>query len=214
MTVHDAEQGPYSTIYEVKGSANFDIDLRGVRITGRVSDATNDAAIANARVELLRTDAGGSDLRSTLSDASGGFSFDQVAAGRFEARVQKASYGTARVPMMVGQDGVPPLDVKLSPSQGVAIRVVDARDARPLNGWYHAESDSGESYDGAIAGTAEPAPIALAAGSAPHHRRCCCVRAAHDDAIVAPGEQTVALTPGGTIVVSSSSESVAALRII
>jgi hypothetical protein len=213
VTVHDAEQGPYSTIYDVKGSANFDIDLRGVRVTGRVSDATTDAAISNARVELLRTDAGASDMRSTLSDAGGGFSFDQVAAGRFEARVQKASYGTARVPVMVGQDGVPPLDVKLSPSQGVAIRVVDARDARPLNGWYHAESDSGESYDGAIAGTAEPAPIALAAGS---YRITvgAVAYAPRSMTIVAPGEQTVALTPGGTIVVSSSSESAAALRII
>ncbi len=213
VTVHDAEQGPYSTLYDVKGSANFDIDLRGVRITGRVSDATTDAAIANARVELLRTDAGASDMRSALSDASGGFSFEQVAAGRFEARVQKAGYGAASVPVTVSQDGAPPLEVKLSPSQGIVIRLVDARDAQPLNGWYHAESAAGESYDGAIAGTAEPAPVALAAGSyritvgAPAY-------APRTMTMVAPGEQTVALTPGGTIVVSSSSESVASLRII
>jgi hypothetical protein len=213
VTVHDPEQGPYSTIYDVKGSSTFDIDLRGVRIAGRVSDATTDAAIANARVDLLRTDAGASDVRSTLSDASGGFSFDQVAAGRFEARVQKAGYGAANIPVTVGQDGAPPLEVKLSPSQGVAIRVVDGRNAQPLNGWYHAESGSGESYDGAIAGTAEPAPIALAAGS----YRITVGAAAYAPrtmTIVAPGEQTVALTPGGTIVVSSSSESVSALRII
>ncbi|HXH91145.1 MAG TPA: carboxypeptidase-like regulatory domain-containing protein [Thermoanaerobaculia bacterium] len=213
VTVYDTEQGPYSTVYEVKGSSTFDIDLRGVRVAGRVSDATTDAAIANARVDLLRTDGNASDVRSTLSDASGGFSFDQVAAGRFEARVQKASYGAAAVPVTVGQDGVPPLEVKLSPSQGVAIRVIDARDGQPLNGWYHAESAAGESYDGAIAGTAEPAPIALAAGS----YRITIGAAAYAPRtmiIVAPGEQTVALTPGGTIVVSSSSESVAALRII
>jgi hypothetical protein len=212
VTVHDAEQGPYSTMYDVKGSANFDIDLRGVRIAGRVSDAMTDAAIANARVDLLRTDAG-ADVRSTLSDAGGAFSFDQVAAGRFEARVQKASYGAASVPVTVGQDGAPPLDVKLSPSQGVTIRVVDGRNAQPLNGWYHAESGSGESYDGAITGTAEPAPIALAAGS----YRITVGAAAYAPrtmTIVAPGEQTVALTPGGTIVVTSSSELAAALRII
>jgi hypothetical protein len=213
VTVHDAEQGPYSTLYEVKGSSTFDIDLHGVRITGRVSDATTDAAIANARVELLRTDAGASDLRSTLSDASGGFSFDQVAAGRFEAHVQKASYGAASVPVTVGQDSMPPLEVKLSPSQGVALRLVDARTVQPLNGWYHAESATGESYDGAIAGTTEPVPIALAAGS----YRITAGAAAYAPrtmTIIAPGEQTMALTPGGTIVVSSSSESVSSLRII
>ncbi|HXH41769.1 MAG TPA: carboxypeptidase-like regulatory domain-containing protein, partial [Thermoanaerobaculia bacterium] len=212
VTVHDVERGPYSTIYDVEGSSTFDIDLRGVRIAGRVSDASTDAAIFNARVELRRTDAGASDIRSTLSDANGGFSFDQVAAGSFEARVQKASYGAAAVPVTVGEDGAPPLEVKLVPSSGVAIHAVDARDARPLNAWYHAESAGGDSYDGTIAGTAEPERIALAAGS----YRLTVGAAAYAPrtlTIVAPGEETVALTPGGTIVVTSSNETVALLRI-
>jgi protocatechuate 3,4-dioxygenase beta subunit len=213
VTVLDTERGPYSTRAQVNGSSTFDIDLKGVRLAGRVSDASTDGAIADALVELRRTNAGVSDLRSTLSDANGGFSFDEVVAGSFEARVQRAGYGAVTVGVAVSEAGAPPLEVKLSPSSGMALRVVDGRDARPLNGWYHAEAGSGESFDGAIIGTAEPARIALATGSyrltvgasgyAPRTRT-----------IAAPGEETIALTPGGTIIVSSTSETFAFLRII
>jgi hypothetical protein len=213
VTVLDSERGPYSTRDQVNGSSTFDIDLKGVRLAGRVSDASTGGAIADAFVELRRTSGGVPDRRSTLSDANGGFSFDEVVAGSFEARVQKAGYGAVTVGAAVNEAGTPPLEVKLVPSSGVALRVIDGRDARPLNGWYHAEAGGGESFDGAIAGTAEPAPIALAAGS----YRLTVGAAGYAPrtlTIIAPGQETIALTPGGTIIVSSTSETFAFLRII
>lgn len=213
VTVLDVERGPYSTTIPINGSRTFDVDLKGARVAGRVSDASTGGAIAEALVELRRTDAGVPDLRTTLSDAGGGFSFDEVVAGSFEARVRKAGYGAVTVGVAVREAGAPALEVKLAPSSGVALRVVDGRDARALNGWYHAESGSGESFDGAVAGTAEPAPIALAAGT----YRLTVGAAGYAPrtlTIVAPGEKTIALTPGGTIIVSSSRETFAFLRII
>jgi large repetitive protein len=212
VTVFDTERGSSSKTLTVDGSSTFDIDLKGVKVSGLVSDASTGAALAEAFVELRRTNAGASDVRSTLSDAKGGFSFDDVASGSFEARVRKAGYGAATIGVPVSESGLPPLEVKLVPSSGLALRLIDGRDARPLNGWYHAESGSGESFDGPVGATAEPAPIALAAGTyrltvgAPGY-------APQTLTIAAPGERTVGLTPGGTIVVSSSSETSAFVRI-
>jgi carboxypeptidase family protein len=212
VTVLDTERGPYSTTVAVNGSTTFDIDLKGSRVAGRVSDASTGGALADALVELRRTNAGAPDLRSTLSDASGGFSFDEVVAGSFEARVQKAGYGAATVGVAVSEAGAPPLDVKLAQSSGLSLRIVDGRDARPLNGWYHAESGAGQSFDGVIAGIAEPAPLALAAGS---YRLTVGASgyASRTLTIAAPGETAVALTPGGSILVSSSSETFAFVRV-
>jgi hypothetical protein len=182
-------------------------------LTGRVSDASTGGAIDNALIELRRTNAGAPNMRSTLSDANGAFSFDQIVAGAVEARVQKAGYGAVTVGVTVGETGAPPLDVKLSPSSGLALRIVDGRDGRPLNGWYYAESASGEGSAGVITGSTEPSRVALAAGS----YRLVVGAAAYAPrtlTIVAPGEQTIALTPGATIIVSSSSDSFAFLRIV
>jgi len=217
VTVLDRTNVPYSTTYQVSGSSTFDIDIDGAAVSGRVTDASSGAAIANAAVELRRKDSAVPDVRSTLSDPAGGFSFDQVPAGSYEAKVQKSSYAAASVPVAVGENGAPSIDVRLTPSSGLRLRVVDARDGRPLTAWVHAQSGTGESYDegydGTVAASAEPTSIALAAGS---YRMTAGASgyAPVSLTVTAPGEQTVALTPGGTIVVSSSSDTFAFVRIV
>jgi hypothetical protein len=213
VTVLDRTNVPYTTTYQVSGSSTFDIDIHGATVSGRVIDASSGAAIANAAVELRGKETTAPDLRSTLSDPAGGFSFDQVPAGSYEAKVQKSSYGAASVPVAVGENGAPWIEVKLTPSSGLRLRAVDARDGRPLTAWVHAESSSGEGYDGTVAASTEPASIALAAGS---YRLTAGASgyAPVSLTVVAPGEQMVALTPGGTIVVSSSSDTFAFVRIV
>jgi len=213
VTVVDRTNVPYSTTYQVNGSSTFDIAIEGASVSGHVTDVSNGAAIAGASVELRRTEAAGPDLRSALSDSAGAFSFDQVPAGSYEARVQKSSYGAAAVPVTVGGNGAPSIDVKLTPSSGLRLRVVDARDQRPLSAWVHAQSGSGEGYDGTAAASTEPATIALATGS---YRLTVGASgyAPISVTVTVPGEQMVALTPGGTIVVSSSSDTFAFVRIL
>jgi len=164
-------------------------------------------------VELRRKETGTPGLRTALSDPAGAFSFDQVPAGSYEARAQKPGYGAASVPVAVSENGAPSIEVKLTPSTGLRLRVVDGRDQRPLTAWVHAESGSGEGYDGMVAAGTEPATIALAAGS---YRLTTGASgyAPVSLTVTAPGEQTVALTPGGTIVVSSSSDTFAFVRIV
>jgi len=213
VTVVDRTNVPYSTTYQVSGSSTFDINIEGATVSGHVTDASSSSGIANASVELRRKETGAPDLRSTLSDPGGGFSFDQVPAGSYEARAQKSGYGAASVPVAVGENGAPSIEVKLTPSTGLRLRVVDGRDQRPLTAWVHAESGSGEGYDGTVAASTEPATIALAAGS---YRLTTGASgyAPLSLTVTAPGEQTIALTPGGTIVVSSSSDTFAFVRII
>jgi len=212
VTVLDRTNVPYTTSFEVRGSSTFDIDMRGVSVSGRITDAASGAAVANAAIELRRKDAA-PELRATLSDAAGAFSFAEVPSGSYEASVRKAGYGAASAAVTVGGGSTPPVEVKLTPSSGLRLRVVDGRDGRPLTAWVHAESSAGESYDGTVAASAEAAAIGLAAGAyritagaagyAPASQR-----------VAVPGEQTLALTPGGTIVITSTSDAFAFARIV
>jgi len=213
VTVLDRTNVPYSTTYVVRGSSTFDIAIEGAAVSGHVTDSSTGSAIAGASVELRPAENAGPGLRSALSDSAGGFSFDQVPAGSYEARVQKPAYGAAAVPVTVGENGAPPIEVKLTPSSGLRLRVVDARDQRPLSAWVHAQSGNGEGYDATAAANTEPATIALAAGS---YRLTAGASgyAPISLTVTVPGEQTVALTPGGTIVVSSSSNTFAFVRLI
>jgi len=216
VTVTDVDHALHSTPYEVSGSATFDIDMRGATLTGRVSDAASGAAIPNATIELGRKDAGLPYLRSALADANGAFSFDQVPSGSYEARGEKAGYGAASVPVTVGgngENGEPAIEVKLVASAGLRLRLADARDGRPLAGWYHAAAAGGESYDGAVGGGVESARVGLAAGA---YRMTAGAYgyAARTFSVTVPGEQTVLLAPGGTILVSSGNATLAYVRLV
>src|SRR6185436_16556323 len=203
--------GQYSTPYEVTGSSTFDIDIRGTTLTGRVIDASTGAPIANASVDLRPPGTTAVVYgRATSSDAEGAFSFEQVPAGRYEAGASKSGYGSATVAVTVDDGGAPPVELKLASSAGLSLRVVDARDQRPLGGWYHATSASGETWEDEIrAGDAIP----LAAGSwrmtvgASGY-------ASQTFTATSPGEQTVGLTPGGSIAISSTGDSFARGRLV
>jgi hypothetical protein len=186
--------------------------MRGVSVSGRVTDAASGAAVAGAAIDLRRNDAA-PDLRTALSDAAGAFSFEEVPGGSYEATVRKAGYGAASAAVTVSDRSPAPVEVKLTPSSGLRLRVVDGRDGRPLSAWVHAESSAGGSYDGTVAGGAEAAAIGLAAGS----YRMTAGAAGYAPAtqlVAVPGEQTIAFTPGGTIVIASTSDAFAFARIV
>jgi hypothetical protein len=204
VTVNDLERGAFATSLDVAGSTTFDIDIRGAAVAGKVVDGATGAALANASIELRRRDA--AFIRNALSGANGEFSFEQLPPGAYDARAQRAGYGAATLPVTVGDDGAPPLEIKLTPSSGLALTLVDGRDNRPLSGWAHAEG-SGTSYDGAAAS------LPLAAGSYRITAGASGYAPRTFDA-EAPGERTVALTPGGAIVVASTSNAFAMMRVL
>jgi hypothetical protein len=198
----------YSTSYQIGGSATFDIDLRGAKLTGRVVDAETSAAIANANVDLRRSDA--PYVRSAVSDSNGAFAFDDLASGSYEASARQASYGGSVVAVQIDERDPAPLEVRLTQSSGLVLTVIDARDRRPLSAWYHAVSASG-SFDGSLG--AEPSSIALASGA--YELTVGAIGYASITINVsAPGRQTVALTPGGTLLISSTSDAFVRARLV
>jgi hypothetical protein len=200
----------YSTSLEVSGSSTFDIEVSGAMLAGRVIDSGSGAAIANANVELRQRSA--AVVRSATSDANGTFSFDDLASGAYQASAQKSTYGSSVVAIDIDGGDPAPIEVKLTPSSGLTLKVVDARDRRPLNAWYHAVStatSAGGSFDGVVGSERIP----LAAGS----YRVTITAIGYASSTInatAPGERLVALTPGGTIVVSSTSDAFVRARLV
>ena len=210
--VSDVTTGQYSTPYEVTGSATFDIDIRGTTLTGRVLDAGTGAAIAGASVDLRPP--GASQVlygRSTSSNAEGAFSFEDVPAGRYEASARKSGYGSATAAVTVDDGAASPIELKLASSAGLTLRIVDARDRRPLDGgWYSATSSSGETWEDDLR-TGDAIPLAsgtwrIIAGASGY--------APQTFTATAPGEQTIGLTPGGSIAISSTGTSFARARLL
>jgi uncharacterized GH25 family protein len=203
--IFDPERGPYSTNYTVSGSATFDIDIRGVVVRGRVVDASSGAALTDTQVSLRRKDGTSFPTSVTVTDAAGGFSFDSVPAGTYQASAEKTGYGATSNDLVVGDTAGDALDIKLTPAAGIVLRVVDARDQRPLGAWYHAVGPKGEVYDDYIRfnSSTESLRIPLAPGT---YR---VTVGASDYAIQSftidsPGQRMVGLTPGGTIMVSTT----------
>lgn len=210
VTINDPSRGLYVTTYTVSGSDTFDVDMHGVTVRGRVIDTATGAPVDQAGVTLRKKDmsTGGVPVSTVITDAGGNFSFDLIPAGAYKATAEKGDYGSATTDVTVGDNGADAIELQLTPSQGIVLTVVDARDPqqRPLNAWYHAISTAnGTTYDDYVrmASSAEPVKIPLPAGSflvtvgaqgyAQRTRQ-----------MTSPGAQTVGLTPGGTIVVSST----------
>jgi protocatechuate 3,4-dioxygenase beta subunit len=200
--------------YTVSGSGTFDIDMHGTSVTGRVLDATTNAPLTDAVIEM-RPMAGTTGMTVRAStDATGGFTFEQVAAGTYDVTAQKTSYGAATTSVVVADNGTAPVELKLNPSQGLVLHVVDARDQRPLTAWATAVGDDGREYTGGSA-SGIPGPLTLSVN--PGHYTVtvgASYYASQTISVNAPGEQTVAITPGGTIVVTYSGSAPALVQIL
>jgi len=210
VTVMDPNRGPYSTSYTVSGSDTFDIDMRGTPLRGHVIDTASGAPVQDAMVTIRRTDpsVAGIPVSATSTDAGGNFSFDSVPAGSYKATAEKSDYGAGTSDVTVTDNGADAIELQLTPTPGILLKVVDARDQRPISASYHAVSVSNpeEVHDDFIrmmASSTEPMKITLTPGQwkvtvgAQNY-------ASQTFTLTSPGAQTVGLTPGGTIVVSST----------
>jgi 5-hydroxyisourate hydrolase-like protein (transthyretin family) len=210
VTVMDPQRGPYSTTYTVSGSATFDIDIRGTTLRGRVVDTSTGQPVADAMVTIRRKDASvaGIPISQTPTDAGGNFAFDMVPAGAYHASAEKPDYGTASSDVTVSDSGADPVQLQLTPSPAILLKVIDARDQQQLNAWYHAVSDANPAdvHDDMLrtmSSSTEPIKVTLAAGVW-HVTVGAQGYATTSFDITSPGQKIVGLTPGGTIVVSST----------
>ncbi|HEX8253635.1 MAG TPA: carboxypeptidase regulatory-like domain-containing protein, partial [Thermoanaerobaculia bacterium] len=210
---------PYSTTYTVRGSDMFDIDYRTSGIRGRVVDAANGEPILNANVQLQpqgQTE-GFRMLRSASTDTAGTFLIESVQPGNYVVTTSHDGFANQVLDLTVPESGVDNLEVKLSKNDGVTLRVVDARDNRPIRATvfvYNAQGqlvyESGRISFGEDDANEVRLPVAAGAYTASVTAS---GYAPLNISLQAPSMR-VALTPGGTLLIRSKHSERRRFRII
>jgi protocatechuate 3,4-dioxygenase beta subunit len=220
VMVNDLDRNiSFSTTYEVKGSGNFDIDVKVMSLRGRVLDASTGTPLEDAHVELRAVQTSGTGMtmtRGAATDANGAFVVESLSAGSYTAVADKDGYGNMVRDVTITDSGASDVEFKLSPNAGLTLRIVDARNNQLLNGYVSITDMQNRvirTPSFRFGGAAEEVKLSLAAGTyrvtvfAPTY-------AAQVLTISSPGTQTIGLTPGGSLVVKSKSSSRERARLI
>jgi hypothetical protein len=215
QAVDVARLSPYVTQYEVHGSDTFDINMKTVTLRGHVIDATDSKPLNEASVEL-RSSGQALGGQSAVTDPSGNFTIENVAAGAYQVTADKSGYGHDARQITISDSTPEDIQFQLSPSDGITIRAVDTRDntALTVNVLRVVDAQGNElpSQSGFF-GSSEIVKLALAPGvygvtvSARNY-------AAQTISMPSPSQQTVRFSPGGTLVLHSTESSPRRARLI
>jgi protocatechuate 3,4-dioxygenase beta subunit len=201
------------TEYEVRGGGTFDIQMSSASIRGRVVDRQTQEGIPGVSVALDVTDQARYRLPPMQTDASGAFRIDGISSGNHRLRATKNGYGHEVTDVVVSGDGEQDIEIRMSRSDGVQLRVVDRRDGRALRAFVSVADMGGRLALEEMLSDANDS-ISLAPGA---------YRAAVSVGGYAPtvidirspgGPYVVALTPGGSLRIDSTSAERRRARII
>ena len=207
--VNFERMSPFATTYEVKGSGTFDIDIRTSSVRGHVLDAASGQPLDKARVEVRPK---GSDTMlgssAQMSGPDGSFTIDDVSRGPYQISADKEGFGNA-VKDLVVDETPSDVELKLSPSAGITLRVVDARDGRLIAAWPHTVDSQGRSLDdGGFRFSSTPAPVQLDVSPGTYRITLYAMGyASKTITVTAPSSQNVPMSPGGTLLIKSKSSS-------
>lgn len=207
----------YDTTYRVTGSANFDIDVRGATLRGRVVDAESGDPVADVPITVSQegSTSPARGFPSTISGWDGNFAIENVDEGTYQVRAQKAGWGHGIQTVSVGNGFAEEVIFRLTKNDGMLIRVVDGRDGKALSaGLLVTDAANRVVYQGQGVRQAEggtrisvaPGTYRVTVSSGGYAPRTITV--------AAPGESSVALTPGGTIIVTVSGSERVLARIV
>ena len=97
------------TVLFVFSSAVFALGQSGVTVSGQLRNSLSGAPLPNALVRIDELS------RTTTSDATGAFTFDNVPAGTYHLSVHTAGYTTRRTEVIVGTAALANVDVPVDP---------------------------------------------------------------------------------------------------
>jgi protocatechuate 3,4-dioxygenase beta subunit len=197
----------FRTEYEVTASAQLDIDATGAAVAGTVADATTGAPIGGAHVSLWYLEGGANrPERSLETSATGLFSARALREGRYRILVSMDGYGQEIRAVDLRPGSVVETAFELTPAEGLAVEVVDARDGRPLDAVVVvrdasraivANRHSGVDAEGALRIALAPGRYLLSTSAGGYGTATL--------PVTAPGSGLrVGLTPGGTLVIESA----------
>jgi len=200
----------FSTQHDVHGSDTFDITITTVTLHGRVIDATDSHPLNGATVDLRPAagqPVGGGSSAST--DANGGFTLENIAAGTYQLTADKAGYGHDARQLTIGTSAPDDVQFQLSASDGITIQAVDARDNTPLTVNVVRVVDSQGNVlpsQSGLFSSNETVKLALSPGV---YTVTVMARnyASQTISMTSPSNQTVRFSPGGTIILHSKDSS-------
>jgi hypothetical protein len=206
---------PFATTYEVKGSGTFDVDIRVTSVRGKVIDATTSQPLAEARVQIRGKENSMMNARAVMTDQNGGFLIDAVPRGAYQISADKEGFGNTLRELDVAETA-PEVELKLSPSAGITLRVVDGRDGRLIAAAPQVSDMQGQPVTGfgfSFSQTPEPLKLDLSPGS---YRVTLSAMgyAMKTFVVTSPSSQTVPMTPGGTLQIQSKSSAPLRARLI
>jgi hypothetical protein len=200
----------FETRYHVTTSSTFDIRIERSEVQGRVIDEQG-VPLAGVKIEVASAETKQA-VAEDLTDAGGAFAL-QVFRGAYILTATKNDFAT--VAQRIEPDPVP-LILKMTRSEGLRVRLLDARTGATLSGYVVATDAAGMNIarvhdaqkDGSIL-------VPLSAGS---YR----VSVSADGfasqsvrtTVPMQGELRIALTPGGTLIINSERPSTDLVKLV
>lgn len=125
-------QASFATEYVVTGSAQFDIDVAGAVLNGRVVRADTGAPVPGVDVSLFRAGEGRTTA-SVSTGPQGAFSARSLRDGAYRVVTSKQGFGQAVRDVEIARGAPADVTLELEPAEGVELTVVDGRDGRALD---------------------------------------------------------------------------------
>jgi hypothetical protein len=211
---------PYTTTYQVRGSATFDIEYRTGMIRGRVTDAETGEPVSNASVTIRTTTPGESFMpaRGAVTDTAGAFVMDGVQPGAHTITASKDGYANQLSEVQMSDRDLDGVELKIAKNDGVLLKVVDGRDGRPIRAMVFVYDMQGRvvqeetrfffmgGNDTESKLRLGPGTYSVAVSSTGYAPR--------NITVQSPSSPTVALTPGGTLVIQSRHSERRVIRLI
>jgi protocatechuate 3,4-dioxygenase beta subunit len=208
-------RAPWRSLRRIDASQTLDVDIAELTVEGRVVDASTGTPIRGATTLLVESESDAMPLAQVVSGTRGEFSLLAGAAGTYTLIVEKRGYGHVSREIAVDRS-VSGLAIELTPGEGAAIRLVDARNSAPLSGVLLVRDSRGQvavsryqspRADGSVLLALAPGRYdvtALVYGFASRRLQ-----------VNAPSPTIdVALTPGGSLRIESARESRAIARLV
>jgi hypothetical protein len=110
------------------------VELHSGRIAGRVLEATSDEPVTGAQLELEPRDEETARFRTlhrAQSDDRGAFVLASVGVGRWRLVARKEGYAPSEVSLELTGEGVEGVELRLQPTQGIALSVARTNGAPP-----------------------------------------------------------------------------------
>ncbi len=212
--------GSFNASYTVSGSSTYDIDIKSATLRGTVVDSTTGEPVADARVQIQTVGGNAPGMltsRVATTDSSGAFLLDNVQSGSYQATAQKDGYGHDVRNFAIGDTPPDDLQLKIAPSDGVTLRVVDARDNRLLsaNVMRVIDAQGREVESGGFRFSSTPEPVRLTLAPGRYNVTLTAMGYAPQVVnVISPSTQTVALTPGGTLLLRSKGSAPQRVRLV